>query len=78
MNYSSEVSGAFLECHGNKTLTGVEKMNLRYDVAKNLFTEKYSHLTDELEREAIEQHKVDLKQWGLILDDISLGEDVSQ
>lgn len=76
--YPDEVEEAFLQRVGDKTLTNAQKMNLRYDVAKTLLAEQYSHLKSELEDIAAEQYEVDLSQWNLVLDGISLAEDVSQ
>ena len=53
-------------------------MNLRFDMAKLLLAQKYSHLITELEKKATEQHNADTDEWGLILDGISFAEDVPQ
>lgn len=78
LDYPSEVDKIFLELHSDKNLTSAQKMNLRYDAAKSLLARRYSHLTSELEKKLDNQYKADLNQWNLVLDDVSLAEDVSQ
>lgn len=79
LDYSEKVDDAFVgRCRDVDSLSNVQKMNLRYDVAKELFNEEYSHLADELKKKADEQHDTELDEWNLILEDISSAPDVSQ
>ena len=78
MDYSDKVTDAFLQQYGSENLAGAQKMNKRYDVAKTLLTTEYPDLISELEERAGEQYVVDEAKWNLILDDISLAEDVSE
>ena len=56
----------------------MQRMNFRYEVAKSLLTQKYSHLTSELEKRATKQNDMEVDGWNLILDDISFAEDIPQ
>lgn len=78
VDYPDKVNDAFLQQHDGGHLTRTQKMNKRYDVAKALLAEKYSHLTSELEEEAEKQYQADFNEWNLLLDSISLAANVSQ
>ena len=77
LDYPDAVNAAFIHQYadGGK-LSSAQKMNVRFDVAKVLLAQKYSHLTTELERKATEKHNVELDEWNLILDGVSSAEDV--
>ena len=77
LDYPNAVNAAFIHkyAHGGN-LSSAERMNLRYSVARELFTQKYSHLTTELDKKAAEQHNTDADEWALILDGVSFAEDV--
>ena len=73
LDYPGVVDEAYLEKHGSgdqDTLSSVQKINMRFDVAKALFIKKYSKMDD--------QHNEELNQWDLILEDISVTENVSE
>lgn len=79
LDYSDAVDAVFLQRHGEcKYISNAQKLNMRYEVAKALLHQKYSHITGALEKKATEQHKVDLNEWNLVLDDISAAQDVAQ
>ena len=79
LEYPDVVDKAYLEKYGDgDSLASIQKVNLRYDVAKALFTERYSHLTAELEEKLEEQHNEELDQWNLVLEDISSADNVSE
>ena len=78
-DYPDTVDAAFIHRHGDGgKLSSTQKMNLRYEIAKSLLAQKYSHLTSELETKATNQHNMDLDEWNLILDGVSYAEDVPQ
>ena len=78
-DYSDEVNTAFVGQHGDgKDLGRTQRMNLRHDVAKALVSDKYSHLVNELENKAKVQHDAEMDEWKLILNDVSLAENVPQ
>lgn len=74
----AEVDAAFDELHGRKTLTPVERMNLRYEVAKNILESQEPSLTAELEQRAAGENESALQGWKLALRNISASDDVSQ
>jgi len=76
--YPDVVDKAYLDKYGDDSLASIQKINLRYDVAKALFVERYSHLTAELEEKADEQLNEELDQWNLVMEDISSAENVSE
>ena len=79
LDYPEVVKAAFIHRYGDGgKLSSVQKMNLRFDVAKSLLAQKYSHLTSELERKATNQHDAEVDEWNLILDDVSTALDVPQ
>lgn len=80
LDRSSDVDAALVKQYpDSKGLSNSHKMNLRYEVAKFLLTDRrYSHLVDGLERKAAAQHKTDMNTWSLALDDTSMAEDASQ
>ena len=79
LDYAREVNTAFVSWHGDgKNFSNAQRLNLRYDVAKALLNGQYSHLINELDNKAKAQHDAEMDEWNLILDDISLAEDVPQ
>ena len=78
LDYSAEVNAAFISQYANgRSLTSAQRMNLRYNTAKFLLYNRFSHVVKELEQKAIAQHEVDVDKWGLVLWDISVAKDVS-
>ena len=79
LEYPEVVNAAFVSWHGDgKNLSSAQKMNLRHDVAKSLLSRQYAKLKPDLDKKAAAQQEVDMDEWGMILEDISLAEDVSQ
>ena len=79
LDYPKVVNAAFIHRYGDGgKLAAVQKMNLRYDVAKSLLNRKYSHLIGKLEERASNKHDADVDEWNLILDGVSVAEDVSR
>ena len=79
LEYPDEVSAALVTRRANNTkLSNPQLMNLRNQVAKSLLLSKDSNFTKQLEDRAAAQHELALKEWDLILEDISAAEDVSQ
>jgi hypothetical protein len=79
-DYATDVNAALLtRCPDPSALSAAQKLNMRYDVAKTLLSsEKYSHLTEELDAKAVAQHDIDATEWSLALEDISSAKDVSR
>jgi len=78
LEYPGIVQSAFAgRCGDGGKLTNTDKMNVRYDVARTLVNNGYSHLKQELEKNAVAQHIVAKEEWNLMLDDISSAKDVS-
>ena len=59
-------------------LDGTERMNKRYDIAKQLLYNRYKHRIVNLEANARDSHKRELEQWSLTLDSIELAPDVNE
>ena len=79
LDYPEVVNAAFVSKHADgKGMPNVQKMNLRYDLAKAMLSRSYSHLTPDLKEKATIQHKADLEEWNMRLDGISAAEDISQ
>lgn len=79
LEYPDVVDKAFLERHGDGDLPpGLQKVNLRYNMARALFIKKYSHLMVELEEKVDRQHNEELNQWNLVLEDVSSTDDISE
>ena len=79
LDYAHEVNTAFVSWHGDgKNFSNTQRLNLRYDMAKALLNGQYSHLINELDNKVKVQHDAEMDEWNLILDDISLAEDVLQ
>ena len=79
LDYPDTVKAAFIHRHGDgKNLSGTQRMNLRHDVAKGLLAGNYSHLGDELDKKALDQHNMANNEWSLILDDVSFADDIPQ
>ena len=53
-------------------------MNVRHDLAKAMLYSQYSHLVNELENKAKNQHKLDTDTWNMVLEDVSLAGDVGK
>ena len=79
LDYSDVFNAAFIKNHGDGArLGGTQRMNLRAQLAKKMVSsDKYSHLTKELEWKATEDHEKEMNEWNLILEDISEAADVS-
>lgn len=77
-DYGDEVNDAYRKRYGGESVSKTQKMNFRFDVARALLHDRFSHLMGELDRKADAQHQVDINQWNLVLDDISAAADVSQ
>lgn len=79
LEYPEEVDAAIADRYpGAAKLTNIQLMNTRYEVAKSQLGSKDPSLTEELEQRAAAQHEIALKEWDLILEDISAASDVSQ
>lgn len=79
LDYPSEVNAAFVSQHGDgKNMSNSDRLNLRYKVANSLLSKQYSHLTGKLDNKAKAQHDVEMDEWNLALDDISLANNVPQ
>jgi hypothetical protein len=78
IDYSAEVTAAFVSKHSDgSNLTSTRRMNLRYETAKFLLTNRFSHLVDELDAKAAAQHKAGLDEWGLVFGSVSEATDIS-
>ena len=78
-DYADEVKAAFTAKYGDgKNLSNAQRMNNQHAIAKSLLYEKYSHLVSELEEKAKAQNVTGVKEWNMILEDISLAENVAQ
>ena len=78
-DYAGAVTTAFnIQYPDSGGLSSSQRMNARQNVAKTLLARDYSHLTTELDKKAVAHHDVAIEEWGMILGDISLAEDVSQ
>lgn len=79
LDYPDLVNATFVSQHADGgILSGHEKMNLLYAVAKKMLVSHYSHLEDELEKTATAHHKEALSEWTLALEDVFLSDDVVQ
>ena len=77
LDYPQELNSAFVSRHGDgKNLGSAQRMNLRSELAKKMLSAQYSHLTQELEKKAAEQHEREMSQWNLTLEDLSEAPDV--
>jgi hypothetical protein len=78
-DYPSQVNAAFVSRHGEgKNLNNMQRLNMRYEVAKAVLSGEHSNIVKELERKAQAQHDIEMDEWNMTLEDISLAEDVSQ
>lgn len=59
-----------------ESMDRTERMNKRYDVARQLVTTTYKDMVPGLKQRAEEDHQRGLKEWGLELGDIEEAEDV--
>ena len=79
LDHPDLVNAKFTSLHADGgSLRGSAKMNLKYEVAKHMLTDHYSHLTRTLDEKAVAQQELDLVAWNLILTDISEAPDVSR
>jgi len=79
VDFPREVNALFTSRHGDgKNLSKTQVMNLRHDVAKSMLSGGYSHHVNAMEKKSKAQHDEDVKKWSLILDDISLADNVDQ
>ena len=77
-DYADILNTSFAAEHGNgKSLGGSERMNLRYNMAKTMLSDDYSHLKSGLVEKADAEHEAALEEWSLTLQDISSAVDVS-
>jgi hypothetical protein len=76
--FGNEIDAGFSTLYGDKILTGVERMNLRYDVAKLQLGSKSPSFVEELEKRALAEHKLAVKEWQMLLQDIDSAEDIAQ
>jgi len=77
-DYPQELNAAFVSRHGDgKNLSSSERLNLRAQLAKSMVSGQFSHLVKDLEQKAAKQHEKDMKEWDLILEDISEASDIS-
>ena len=71
------INAAFAEAYGEgEGLSGTQKMNYRYELAKTLVQTSHSHLVEGLKDRAKEAHEQELKEWSLGLGDIGEAEDI--
>ena len=74
----SIVNAAFVSQYGEgRTLSRVDRLNKRNEVAKKLVTSTYKHLVAGLEARAKATHKNEVKEWSLELDNVEQAEDVN-
>ena len=79
LEFPEEVSVAVATRYPNITkLSNFQLMNARHEAAKSQLSSKDLTFTTELEERAIAQHQLALKEWDLILEDISAAKDVLQ
>jgi hypothetical protein len=78
-DYPNQVKAALSAQYGDsKDFSGVQRMNSQHEVAKALLRSEYSHLVDELEAKAKVHHVAGMNEWNMVLDEISLAENVVQ
>jgi hypothetical protein len=79
LDYPVEVNATFVSWYSDsRALTNSQKMNLCYDMAKLLLSNWFSHLINNLNQKAADQHKADIDEWSLMLQDVSAAKDISQ
>ena len=79
MDHPDTVNAAFVSRHADgKNLNGLQKMNIKHELAKNLLSTHYSHLKSALDTKAVIQHEADMEEWDLTLDGVSSAEDVDR
>lgn len=77
-DYPKEFNAAFVSRYGEgKGFQPAERMNLCTELAKSMVNNGHSHLLNDLEKKAKEEHEKALAEWELVLDDISEARDVS-
>ena len=77
-DYPKEFNAAFVSRHGDgRHLQPAERLNLCMELAKSMVNGGHSHLFNDLERKAKQQHEKALVEWELSLDNISEASDVS-
>jgi hypothetical protein len=78
-DYPKELKAALaIRCPDPSDLNSAQRLNMRFDVGKALYTSDYSHLKEQLDEKAAAQHDTDAEEWSLELEDISSSDDVSQ
>ena len=79
LDYPRKVNAAFAGQYGDgKNLSNTQHLNFRHHVAKAILSDRHSHLTKELEKKAKAQHAIDMEEWNMILNDITLSNDPAQ
>ena len=79
LDYPYKVNAAFAGWYGNsKNLSNMQCLNFQHDVAKAILSDRHSHLTKELEKKAKAQHAIDMEEWNMILNSITLSNDPAQ
>jgi len=78
-DHADTVNAAFVSKYtDSRNFSSPQRMNLRYDLAKSMLSRRYSHLVAGLDEKAVTEHKASMEEWEVVLQDISLAEDVSQ
>jgi hypothetical protein len=79
LDHCDTVNAAFVSKHSDGAgLTNVQRLNLRYSLAKKMLSKSYPHLKLELDKKAVVQYDIELKEWELVLEDITSTEDISR
>lgn len=72
------LNAAFASRYGDgRNLTKGDRLNTRTRLAKSLLARQYSHLVNDLRQNAMDHHRKEMREWDLILEDISEASDVS-
>lgn len=78
-DYPREVNACFVSHHGDgKNFNNTERMNLLCGIAKTMVSGEHSSLIGELENKAKAEHTLEVDEWNMTLDDISLSLDVNR
>ena len=80
LDHTDIVNAAFVSRYADGAVfnSNLDRLNAKYALAKTMLSGHYSHLARELDKKAVVQHNTAIAEWGLILDDISLAQDVSR
>jgi hypothetical protein len=74
---TAQVDAAFVSKYGEgRGMDGAERMNKRQDLAKRILYGEHKNQIPALENRAREDHKQEIKQWSMLLDDITQASDV--